>query len=105
MSPRISPNKTLEGLFGAVVTTYAAAAVMAFVLDLSIDPIHVVALATILAAAAPIGDLVESQFKRDSGVKDSSSLLPGHGGFLDRTDSLFYAAPVFLGYLVVANLV
>jgi len=104
MSPRISPNKTIEGLLGAVVTTYAAAAAAAFVLDLGVDPIHIAALATILAAAAPIGDLVESQFKRDSGVKDSSSLLPGHGGFLDRTDSLFYAAPLFLGYLAVANL-
>lgn len=104
MSPRISPNKTIEGLVGAVVTTYAAAAAAAFVLDLGVGPIHIAALATILAAAAPIGDLVESQLKRDSGVKDSSSLLPGHGGFLDRTDSLFYAAPPFLGYLAVANL-
>lgn len=104
MSPRISPNKTVEGLLGAVVTTYAAAAAAAYVLDLGMDPIHIAALATILAAAAPIGDLVESQFKRDSGVKDSSSLLPGHGGFLDRTDSLFYAAPLFIGYLAVANL-
>lgn len=104
MSPRISPNKTIEGLLGGVVTTYAAAAAAAFILDLEMEPIHIAALATILAAAAPSGDLVESQFKRDSGVKDSSSLLPGHGGFLDRTDSLFYAAPLFLGYLAVANL-
>jgi len=104
MSPRISPNKTIEGLLGGVVTTYAAAAAAAFVLDLGMDAIHVAALATILAAVAPIGDLVESQFKRDSGVKDSSSLLPGHGGFLDRTDSLFYGAPLFLGYLAVADL-
>ncbi len=105
MSPRISPNKTLEGLAGGVVTTYVAAGVAAIILDLGLRPIHLVGLATILAVAAPVGDLVESQFKRDSGVKDSSTLLPGHGGFLDRTDSLFYSAPFFLGYLVVIGFV
>lgn len=105
MSPKISPNKTLEGLAGGIVTTYIAAAVAALVLDLGVSAIHVFALATILAAAGPLGDLVESLFKRDSGIKDSSKLLPGHGGFLDRTDSLFYAAPLVLGYLVVAGLI
>jgi phosphatidate cytidylyltransferase len=105
MSPKISPNKTFEGLAGGVVTTYVAAAVAAFVLDLGLAPIHVAALATILAVAGPLGDLVESLFKRDSGIKDSSNLLPGHGGFLDRTDSLFYAAPLVLGYLVLTGLI
>jgi phosphatidate cytidylyltransferase len=87
-----------------VLTTYAAAAVAAAVLDLGVSWVHIFGLATILGLAAPIGDLVESQFKRDTGVKDSSSLIPGHGGFLDRTDSLFYGAPVFLGYLVITGL-
>jgi phosphatidate cytidylyltransferase len=105
MSPRISPNKTFEGLAGGVLTTFVAAAVAAWALDLDLAPVHVAALAAILAAAAPLGDLVESLFKRDSGVKDSSTLLPGHGGLLDRTDSLVYAAPFVLGYLVVAGLV
>jgi phosphatidate cytidylyltransferase len=105
MSPEISPNKTFEGLAGSVVATYVAAAVAAVVLDLGLSAVHVVALATILAAAAPLGDLVESLFKRDSGIKDSSNLLPGHGGFLDRTDSLFYAAPPVLGYLAVTGLI
>jgi phosphatidate cytidylyltransferase len=105
MSPKISPNKTVEGLAGSIVATYVAAAVAAFVLDLGLNILHVAALATILAAAAPLGDLVESLFKRDSGCKDSSNLLPGHGGFLDRTDSLFYAAPPVLAYLVATGLI
>ncbi len=105
MSPRISPNKTFEGLAGGVLTTFVAAAAAAWALDLGLAPVHVAALAAILAAAAPLGDLVESLFKRSSGVKDSSTLLPGHGGLLDRTDSLIYAAPFVLGYLVVAGLV
>jgi phosphatidate cytidylyltransferase len=105
MSPKISPNKTFEGLAGSIVTTYLTAAAAAWILDLGLHPIHVAALATILAAAAPLGDLVESLFKRDSGIKDSSNLLPGHGGFLDRTDSLFYPAPLVLGYLLLTGLI
>ncbi len=104
MAPRLSPNKTWEGFAGGVLTTYAAAAAAAIVLHLGFGLVHTAVLATVLAAAAPVGDLVESQLKRDSGVKDSSSLLPGHGGFFDRTDSLLYAAPPVLGYLVAAGL-
>jgi phosphatidate cytidylyltransferase len=105
MSPRISPNKTLEGLAGGIVTTFAAAAVAAWALGLEWPLVHIGALAAILAVTAPLGDLVESLFKRDSGVKDSSALLPGHGGLLDRTDSLIYPAPFVLAYLVVVGLV
>ena len=105
MSPKISPNKTIEGLVGSFVTTYLAAAAAAYILDLGLQLMHVAALATILAAATPLGDLVESQFKRDSGIKDSSNLLPGHGGFLDRTDSLLYPAPLVLGYLLLTGLI
>lgn len=105
MSPRISPNKTLEGLAGGIVTTFAAAAVMAWALGLDYLPVHIAAVAAILAVTAPLGDLVESLFKRDSGVKDSSTLLPGHGGLLDRTDSLIYPAPFVLTYLAVVGLV
>jgi phosphatidate cytidylyltransferase len=105
MSPRISPKKTFEGLAGGVATTYVAAAAAAFVLDLGMSVVHIAAMATILAVAAPLGDLIESLFKRDSGIKDSSHLLPGHGGFLDRTDSLFYSAPLVLGYLLLTGLV
>ena len=104
MSPRISPNKTLEGLAGSVAATFAAAAVSKIAVGLPISWGHVAALAAILAVAAPVGDLVESQFKRDTKVKDSSSLIPGHGGLLDRTDSLLYAAPPVLAYLLAVGL-
>jgi phosphatidate cytidylyltransferase len=104
MSPRISPNKTFEGLAGGIAATFVAAFVMRWLLGLELAPVHVAALAAILAVAGPLGDLVESLFKRDSGVKDSSSLLPGHGGFLDRTDSLFYPSPFVLAYLLGAGL-
>lgn len=105
MSPRISPNKTWEGLAGGGVATFAAAAVAKLVFALPVSWLHVAGLAAILAVAAPLGDLVESQFKRDTKVKDSSSLIPGHGGALDRTDSLLYAAPPVLGYLLAVGLI
>ena len=104
MTPRISPNKTWEGLAGGVIATFAAVAVAKLVFGMPWSWGHMAALAAILAVAAPVGDLIESQFKRDTKVKDSSSLIPGHGGFLDRTDSLLYAAPPVLGYLLAAGL-
>jgi phosphatidate cytidylyltransferase len=104
MSPRISPNKTLEGLAGGVVATYVAA-LIAWWAGLGMRPADVAAVATILAIAAPTGDLVESMLKRDSGVKDSSAVLPGHGGLLDRTDSLFYPAPMVLAYLAAVGII
>ena len=105
MSPRVSPNKTWEGLAGGIAATLAAAAILKLVLVLPLSWTHLAVVAVILAVAAPLGDLVESQFKRDTGIKDSSSLIPGHGGLLDRTDSLLYAAPVVLGYLLLVGVV
>lgn len=109
MSPRTSPNKTWEGLAGGLAATFAGAAAFRLVVGqltgMELGWGHTMAIAAILAVAAPVGDLVESQVKRDTGVKDSSALIPGHGGFLDRTDSLLYAAPPVLAYLLVAGVV
>lgn len=105
MSPRISPNKTWEGLAGGAAATFATAAIAKVAFGLPWSWGHMAALAAILAVAAPVGDLVESQFKRDTKVKDSSTLIPGHGGLLDRTDSLLYAAPPVLGYLLAVGLI
>jgi phosphatidate cytidylyltransferase len=103
MSPRVSPNKTWEGLLGGLLTTFAAAFLMDWILKIGLGPVNLLSIAAILGFTAPVGDLIESLFKRDTEVKDSSTLLPGHGGLLDRTDSLVYSAPPVLLYLVAAG--
>lgn len=93
MAPRISPKKSWEGFAGSVLFGTAAAALMA-VYGLQ-APVWVgVLLGLCLVAVATCGDLVESLIKRDLGIKDMSSFLPGHGGVMDRLDSLLIAAPV-----------
>lgn len=104
MAPRISPNKTWEGLAGGTLGSYAGAALAKLLFAPALIWPHVLIIATILALTAPVGDLVESQLKRDTGIKDSSTLLPGHGGFLDRTDSLLFSAPPVLAYLLATGL-
>lgn len=103
MSPRISPNKTWEGLAAGAVATFGGAAVLKLAIGLPLGWVDTAVIAAILAVTAPLGDLVESQLKRDTGVKDSSALLPGHGGLLDRTDSLLYSAPWVLAYLLASG--
>lgn len=98
MSPAISPKKTWEGAAGALAGSLAAAALAHFWFFQRLTVAHAVALAAILCVVGILGDLAESMLKRASGVKDSSSLLPGHGGLLDRIDSLLFAGPVLYGY-------
>ena len=98
LSPSVSPAKTWEGFWGGVVCVGLLAAAIWYVLPSRFDHLSLpaalcVALAT--AFASVLGDLTVSMVKRVSGVKDSSSLLPGHGGLLDRLDSLCAAAPTF----------
>ena len=105
MAPVLSPKKTWEGLIGGVATTFAAAAAFQALFPLPFGWLDILVVAAILSASAPIGDLIISLFKRDTGVKDSSSLIPGHGGLLDRTDSLLFSAPFVLLFLVAKGLI
>jgi phosphatidate cytidylyltransferase len=103
LAPLVSPKKSWEGVLGGTLATFFGVWVCRTLFFPEL-PVHVgVALAVLLTLLAPLGDLVESLFKRDSGVKDSSGLIPGHGGFLDRTDSLFYGAPFVLALLLACG--
>ena len=94
LAPAISPRKTLEGALGGLAGGLVATGVLAPLLGLGLHAGAVVALGLGLGVAAQAGDLLESWMKRRAGVKDSSNLLPGHGGLLDRLDSIAGAAPV-----------
>jgi len=95
---RISPNKTIEGFIGGMVFTFIASLILTRVFSsLSLDKWIVIA--GIVSVFGVLGDLIESMFKRQAGVKDSSNFIPGHGGFLDRFDSVIFAAPFIFIYL------
>ena len=106
--PSVSPGKTVEGAIGGVVLAVIAAWLyVTFLLrpvaQLTMLPTGLTIFAILVSVIAQIGDLAESLFKRDAGVKDSSTLLPGHGGILDRFDSLLFVLPsayVLLGYFL-----
>ena len=91
--PAISPNKTWEGLLGGAASAVVIGAITGVVLHPWGGFIHGVLLGAVVATVAPIGDLCESMVKRDIGVKDMGSILPGHGGVLDRFDALLFVLP------------
>jgi phosphatidate cytidylyltransferase len=94
LAPVVSPKKTVEGAIAGLVGSVAAGTIGgAWFFSESLSKMVLVSAVT--AVAGQLGDLAESVLKRSVGVKDSSSILPGHGGILDRLDSLFFAAPVF----------
>ncbi len=102
MIPRISPAKTWEGFGGAIVVATGASLVFShFLADKmpGMTPLHAIIVGVILSSAAVIGDLIESLFKREAGVKDSGNFFPGIGGILDLLDSLLFNAPIMYLYL------
>jgi phosphatidate cytidylyltransferase len=96
--PKVSPNKTVQGFLGGVITT----TVLSVLLSGWLTPLNLqlaIAAGILISVAGFIGDVTISALKRDIGIKDSGSLLPGHGGILDRIDSLTYTAPLFFHFI------
>lgn len=98
--PLVSPKKTIEGSVGGLLGSIGAAALCAWLLVPQVPYVDAMILGAGCGLVAQVGDLAESMFKRASGTKDSGSLLPGHGGMLDRLDGVLFAAPVFFAWLV-----
>ena len=95
--PMVSPGKTLEGFFGGLVGSMILSAALSFLTPFS--PVWAAGVGAILSLAGLLGDLLLSAIKRDLKLKDTSGLIPGHGGILDRVDSLLFTAPIFY-YLI-----
>ncbi|KAA3659624.1 MAG: hypothetical protein DWQ04_21755 [Chloroflexi bacterium] len=94
LSPRLSPNKTIEGYLGGVFFAVIVVGIVAYYIEFSL--VAALILAIIVSAISPLGDLAISLLKREANVKDSGTMLPGHGGALDRIDSLIWS--VTMGY-------
>ena len=104
LAPNVSPQKTWEGLFGGVATNILLAIVLGILLNLdSNDWLVLLGVVAITVLASVLGDLLESMIKRHRGIKDSGNILPGHGGILDRLDSLTAALPVFTLVFIYSN--
>jgi len=104
MSPRISPRKTVEGGIGGIAVSILTAIVCHFTFFPQFPLLHAVIAGIVLSVAGVIGDLAESMWKRSAAVKDSGTLIPGHGGFLDRFDSVFFTAPIlYVHWVLIQN--
>ena len=101
--PSVSPKKSWIGFWGGLLTAVGIAIGLKYAGLLPFDLIHCVAMAILLNVTGVYGDLIESQWKRHYDVKDSGSIIPGHGGLLDRFDSALIAIPVGIIYLVAWN--
>lgn len=105
LAPRVSPGKSWAGFYGGLVSSLIIAALMSLWMGkpalVSITGVIFLAGCALVVMVSVLGDLAESMFKRHRGIKDSSSLLPGHGGVLDRIDSLLSAGPLFALFIMV----
>lgn len=99
---RVSPNKTIEGFLGGFIFTFIFASIVANYFN-SIQSLQWFTIAIIVSIFGVLGDLIESMFKRQAKIKDSSNFIPGHGGFLDRLDSVIFAVPFIYIYLFLTT--
>ena len=99
LAPRRSPKKTVEGALGGFIVAPVALVAAGGAWLPGIPPLRLAVLGVLLVAAGMIGDLFESMLKRAAGMKDSGTLIPGHGGVLDRIDALLFAAPIFYFFI------
>lgn len=94
LAPHISPNKTIEGAIGGIICAVIVAAVYLLVWPMNYSLLVMLPLTAVFSVVGQMGDLVQSAYKRHYGVKDSGNILPGHGGILDRFDSLLFVFPL-----------
>jgi phosphatidate cytidylyltransferase len=101
MAPTISPGKTWEGAVGGFIAALVAAVVLYILFDISyLDYTYTILIGCFIGVFAQLGDLAESMLKRRVGVKDSGTLIPGHGGILDRIDSLVFTGIIAYYYVI-----
>lgn len=101
LAPKVSPGKTWQGFIGGLFTAAVISWIYGAWADLNVAPVTLLTCSIVAALASVLGDLTESMFKREAGIKDSGHLIPGHGGILDRIDSLTAAVPVFACLLLL----
>lgn len=108
--PHVSPKKTVEGAVGGVVVCMLCSFVYSMIIHniagetiVSLDSLRLTVIGGLGAVVAQVGDLVASSIKRDTGVKDFGKIFPGHGGFMDRFDSVIFVAPIIYGLFVIWN--
>ena len=100
LAPHISPSKTVEGTLGGLAGGFGMVVLLNYFLGLRLEAALILPLAALLPLAAVLGDLVESMLKRGMEVKDAGNVIPGHGGMLDRLDSLLFTFPVVYYYVI-----
>jgi len=100
LAPKISPNKTWAGFYGGLISSAIAGYFFYNYFISNYIDINSLYVSIIISLLAQIGDLFESKIKRSFAIKDSGSLIPGHGGFLDRLDGFVFAAPIFVTFII-----